>query len=357
MSLKRFVAGLCMATGGVFLASGQQPVADAQTGMESDWLRDIRQVTNAEMGIDKAGEAYFSPDGKRICFQGTPAGKEDYQIYVMSLESGAPEMISSGKGATTCSYFSPDGKKLLFASNHLDPRPADLPPESKNDRSGRNYAWSFFPGMDLFEFTFATRELKQLTTAPGYDAEGSYSPDGKSIIFTSMRDGDQEIYIMDAEGKNPRRITNAKGYDGGPFFAPDGKRIVYRSDRKGDGNLQIFINTLDGKNEHAITGNDVLNWCPFWHPSGKWLIFTRADHNAKDGPPNYDLYLIRDDGTQLTRITYDPKFDGLPVFSADGKRIMWTSKRNGLKDSQIFIADFVGLTPGGELIGPMRKQR
>lgn len=351
-------------------AIAQQPLPDG--GTESDWFRDARQITSVEMGLDKAGEAYFSPDGKRVCFQANPRGKDDYQIYVMNLDGAGLEMVSTGKGATTCSFFSPDGTKLIFASNHLDPRPVEGAPGSAaaasqssstqpasqaTGASGRNYAWSFYPGMDIFEYTFATKQLKQLTNSPGYDAECSYSPDGKSIVFCSMRDGDQEIYIMDAEGKNPRRITNAKGYDGGPFFSPDGKRIVYRSDRKQDGNLQIFINTPDGKNEHAITGNDVLNWCPYWHPSGKWLIFTRADHNAKDGPPNYDLYLIRDDGSQLTRVTYDPKFDGLPVFSPDGKKLMWTSKRNGLKESQVFVADFVGLTPSGELVGPVRKTK
>lgn len=344
----------------LFLGAGaalaQQPApASAPASSESDWFRNARQITSVDQGLDKAGEAYFSPDGKRICFQAVPTGEKEYQIYVLDLAGGKPEMISTGKGATTCSFFSPDGKKLLFASNHLDPRP--VPGSEAGDKGGRNYAWSFFPGMDIFEYTFATKTLKPLTNTPGYDAEGSYSPDGKSIIFTSMRDDDQEIYIMDVDGAHARRITHAKGYDGGPFFCPDGKRIVYRSDRKGDGNLQVFVNTLDGQNEHAITGNDLLNWCPYWHPSAKWLIFTRADHAAKDGPPNYDLYLMRDDGSQLTRVTTDPKFDGLPVFSNDGQKLMWTSKRNGLKDAQIFIADFVGLTPAGELVGPVRKER
>ncbi len=267
-----FAAGLAL-LGATGLATAQEQVN------ESRWLRNIHQLTRSDMGLDKAGEAYFSADGKRICFQAFPKGENDYQIYVMNIDGSGLQMVSTGKGATTCSYFSPDGRKLLFASNHLDPRPV-APPESASQGSensgGRNYQWSFFPGMDIYEYTFADKSLKPLVTAPGYDAEGSYSPDGKLIVFTSMRDGDQEIYICDADGKNPRRITNAKGYDGGPFFAPDGKRIVYRSDRKGDGNLQIFTNNLEGTAEKQLTDNEFLNWCPYWHPSGRWLIFNRS---------------------------------------------------------------------------------
>ncbi len=107
--------------------------------------------------------------------------------------------------------------------------------------------------MDIFKADLDGTNLVRLTDTPGYDAEGSYSPDGKQIIFTSFRDGDAEIYIMDADGKNPRRITHAKGYDGGPFFSPDGKKIIYRSDRKENDLLQVYINNTRG---HGRAGPD-----------------------------------------------------------------------------------------------------
>lgn len=339
-TLQRFTLAAFVAAGAAAFAQSA-----AATDEESRWLRNIRQVTSTAHGLDRAGEAYFSPDGRRICFQAYPAGKSDYQIYVMDLPDGKPQMVSTGTGATTCAYFHPDGNRLLFGSNHLDPRPV-APPSGESPSGARSYAWSFYPGMDVFEYNLATRELRPLITAPGYDAEASYSADGKHIVFTSMRDGDQEIYVCDADGANPRRITRSKGYDGGPFFSPDGLALVYRSDRKGDGNLQIFLNTIAGDAERAITGDDVLNWCPYWHPSGKWLIFTRADHR---GRPNYDLYLLSVDGKQTHRVTHDAEFDGLPVFSADGRSVLWTSKRGGLEGAQIFIADCVGLLPTGEL--------
>ncbi|MCG3125218.1 MAG: Protein TolB [Phycisphaerae bacterium] len=319
---------------------------------EERWFRNARQITRADMGLDRSGEAYFSPDGRRICFQAYPKGQTNYQIYVINADATGLKLISSGTGATTCAFFHPSGDRLIFASNHLDLRPAVLPPEvaEKASQAGqRNYAWSFFPGMDVFEHDFRSGQQRRLIEADGYDAECSFSPDGKQIVFSSMRDGDQEIYICDADGKNSRRITRAKGYDGGPFFSPDGKRIVYRSDRTGDGNMQIFINNLEGTEERQITHDpNVLHWCPFWHPSGKWLIFTRAEHRPNERP-NYDLYLLRDDGSDMTRVTTSPRFDGLPVFSADGRQMMWTSQRGPAKESQVFVADWIGLSPTGEL--------
>lgn len=350
------------------LAAATGSVAQAQPGdsaIEARWISNVRQLTRVEMGLAKSGEAYFSGDGRRICFQAYPKGADEYQIYVMDVGGGGLKMISTGKGATTCSFFSPDGSKLLFASNHLDMTPVATPEEIKAaaEKAGaRNYQWSFFPGMDIFEYTFATTALRRIIDTPGYDAEGSYSPDGRKIVFTSSRDaGDLEIYIADADGRNARRITHARGYDGGPFFSPDGKHIVYRSDRYHNGNLQIFINNLEGTAERALTDEkDVLHWCPYWHPSGKWLIFTRAVHSDA-ARPNYDLYLLPVDVNAGVgnaqeakravpiRVTSDPAFDGLPVFSADGKKLMWTSKRGGIEGAQVFIADFHGLTPGGEL--------
>ncbi len=307
---------------------------------ESQYLANVTQLTDTSMGLGKAGEAYFSPDGKSIIFQATPAGQTEYQIYTMDLAARKPKMVSTGKGACTCAFFHPHAKKILFASSHLDPTLGQpkLPKESKG------YAWDFNEHMDIFEADLDGGNLHRLTDAPGYDAEGSYSPDGKHIVFTSMRDGDQEIYVMDADGKNQRRLTDAKGYDGGPFFSPDGKTILYRGDRRGDDkmNLQIRMVNADGADDRAITDNPVFNWCPFWYPSGKCFIFTQTDHGAyaRGEKPNYDLWMMTPGGANVTRITFDPEFDGLPVFSPDGKRLMWTSKRGGLTEAQVFIADF-----------------
>ncbi len=310
--------------------------APGSTVEEAKFLSNIEQITFSDMGLFNAGEAYFSPDAKAIIFQATPIGKSEYQIYTLELASRKLKMVSTGKGACTCAFFRPDGKKIIFASTHLDPD-ADKP-RPKED-SAKGYKWMFHEHMDVFEADPDGSNLKRLTDAPGYDAEGSYSPDGKRIVFTSQRDGDLEIYLMNADSTNQRRITDAKGYDGGPFFSPDGERILYRGDRRNDSdmNLQLRMVSPDGSHDRALTDNPIFNWCPYWHPSGKFFIFTQADHR---GRPNYDLYLMKPDGSSQIRVTFDPAFDGLPVFSPDGQKLMWTSKRGGLPEPQVFLADF-----------------
>ncbi len=337
------------AAGSAPLQAQTAPPADA-AGPEARYLSNIRQITTRDMGFHNAGEAYFSPDGKDIIFQATPIGQTDYQIYTMNLKGGEPRMVSTGKGACTCAYYRPDGKKIIFASSHLDPD-LDKPKETSPKKG---YEWDFNAHMDIFEADPDGANLKRLTDAPGYDAEGSYSADGRFIVFTSQRDGDLEIYVMNADGSDQRRITHGKGYDGGPFFSPDGRSILYRGDRRNDGkqNLQIRLVGADASHDRALTDNELFNWCPFWHPSGKSFIFTQADHSlrARGEKPNYDLYLMKvpqgdtakpaPTPESMVRITTDPAFDGLPVFSPDGRMLMWTSRRGGLEHPQVFIADF-----------------
>lgn len=325
----------------------QRVATESWQSEEAKCLSNVRQLTSPSMGLLKSGEAYFSPDGRMVIFQATPAGDPYYQIYTLNLDDegrAIPDSllrVSTGAGECTCAYFRPDGKKIIFASSHLDPRlEKDPRPSETGGYRGRDgkYQWPFNDHMDIFEADVDGRNRRRLTDAPGYDAECAYSPDGRHIVFASNRTGDVEIYVMDADGRNARRITNAPGYDGGPFFSPDGARIIYRSDRRGDGNMQIFTNSLDGTDEKALTNNEHLNWCPFWHPSGRFIVFTEGDHTAM--PPTYDLLLMRADGSQRTRITSYPGFDGLPVFSPDGKRLMWTSKRGPDNTAQVFVADF-----------------
>ena len=339
MSVVLLIAVASGAAGGSGSQAGSMAAPQAKVHpSEAPYLSNIRRVTLPEMGLGAAGEAYFSPDGKSIAYQAYPEGESQYQIYTQRLSGGSPKMVSTGKGACTCISYRPDGKKIIFASTHLGGTQSEKTPDDGK------YKWDFDRDMEIFEANVDGSALRRLTNTDGYDAECAYSPDGKSIVFTSQRDGDLEIYVMAADGTNPRRITRAAGYDGGPFFSPDGKTILYRADRRNDGkmNLQLRMVSATGTSDRALTDNDVFNWCPYWHPSGKSFIFTRADHEAykRGKKPNYDLFVMSADGQRETRITFDADFDGLPVFSADGKKIMWTSKRGGLSESQIFIADF-----------------
>jgi Tol biopolymer transport system component len=316
---------------------------------EARHLRNIRQVT---FGFPRAGEGYFSPDGSRIIFQAYPPvppstfhtprpNAEAYQIYLAELKPDAtPRLVSTGRGKCTCPFFHPDGRSIIFGSSHLDPEADRLghPPRGPSYSRTERYKWEFPEYMDIFRSDLDGKNLVRLTDAPGYDAEASYSPDGKHIVFTSFRDGDGEIYIMNADGTNARRITHAKGYDGGPFFSPDGKRIVYRSDRRDNDLLQLFVNNTEGTAERQLTDDEYVNWGPYWHPNGRHIIYATSRH----GHTNYELYLMEIDSGRQERVTFHEGFDGLPVFSPDGKTLMWTSSgRTADRKSQLFIADFV----------------
>jgi Tol biopolymer transport system component len=314
---------------------------------EAVHLKNIRQLTT---DFVRAGEGYFSPDMKQIIFQAEEkdSGNPFYQIFVQDLATGRYRRVSPGVGKMTCSYFSPDGKKIIFASSHLDPDARkhyaeEFHQRDEDRRTGRRrpYKWDFDSYMDIFEANPDGTGLKRLTTTQGYDAEGSYSPDGKQIVFCSNRDGNLELYIMDVDGKNVRQLTHApKCYNGGPFFSPDGKRVIFRSDRTKLDHLQLYVINADGTGERALT--DDLNWVcwgPYWYKDGKHIVYAAADHSNPAARPNYDLYWMNIDTGKKVRLTYAPSADVLPVFSPDGQKLMWTSSRNGAP--QLFLADFV----------------
>lgn len=332
--------------------------------LEGQFLKNLRQVTR---GMTKAGEGYFSPDGRSIVYQAVPPEYPFYQIYTQPLDGSRPPVrISTGRGRTTCSNFSPDGKRILFASSHLDPQlektEADARRRQEEDRKSgarRRYEWDFDPYSDIFETDLDGKNPRQITKAYGYDAEGAYSRDGQWIAFcrdseadpnappTDARPKNPDIYLMKADGSDVRRLTTAPGYDGGPFISPDGQWIIFRSDRKKESMLQIYVIGVDGKNETALTDNEGVNWGPYWHPTEPWILWSGADHSNPQARPNYDLWLARYEvrggkfslGTPL-RVTDSSSADVLPVFSPDGKSLLWTSTRTADRSSQLFLADF-----------------
>jgi Tol biopolymer transport system component len=341
--------------------AGSQPSGTGTTTSEADTLPDIVQLTH---GFERAGEAYFSPDLQWIIFEAVPPGQQHYQMYLAHLKyqagqiSGAedPIHISPEPSRNTCGYFSPDGKSLIFASTAGKEDPRE--PSEGYQRSGRNYRWAFPHGMEIFRSDdwqakvqnvkpggFVNLATHPITNNDVYDAEGAYSPDGKWLVFCSLRTTDGDVYVMHPDGSHVVQITYNPGYDGGPFFSPEGKRLVYRSDRHHNDLLQIFVADLVFDADGNITGKSVerqithdanVNWGPYWYPDGRHIIYSTSRH----GHDNYELYVMRDDGSHNNRVTFSPGADILPVFSNDGKYLMWTSKRTRDNTTQIFVSHF-----------------
>jgi Tol biopolymer transport system component len=313
-------------------------------------LRNVRQLTD---GGENA-EAYFSGKGDRLIFQSKRAGVECDQIYTMRADGSDVRMVSTGKGRTTCSYFFPRGGRLLYSSTHLAGEKCPPPPDYS-----RGYVWAVYPSYDIFTAGEDGSGVKQLTNAPGYDAEATMSADGRKIVFTSMRDGDLDIYTMDADGRNVKRLTTELGYDGGPFFSRDGRQIVYRANHPKTPEqverykkllaenliepnaLEIWVMDADGRNKRQVTSLGVASFAPYFLPDGKRIIFSSNHPNIRGR--DFNLFVIGVDGKGLEQVTFNDTFDGFPMFSPDGRRLVFASNRNAAArgDTNVFIADWI----------------
>ena len=311
-------------------------------------LSNLRRLTN---GGENA-EAYFSRDGKWITFQSTRGGHACDQQYVMRPDGTGLKRVSNGGGKTTCGWFMPDGRKLFFASTHA----ADSACPPKPDPS-KGYVW----GIDPFDIYTVNRDgtgLKRLTNFNTYTAEGVLSPDGKRIVFTSLKGGDLDIYTMNVDGTDLRQLTRQPGYDGGAWWSPDGTKIVYRAYHPTDSTelrqyrdllgqhmirpnkMELWLMNADGSDQHQITNLGGANFGPSWTPDGKRIIFSSNHKNPRSG--NFDLYLVNLDGSGLEQVTTNPVFDGFPMFSPDGKKLLWASNRHDsiATETNLYIADW-----------------
>lgn len=347
-----------------------QPELQSQPASVERHLANIRQLTTGR----KNAEAYFSFDGGKLIFQSTndwgagtvqlppgqPAASQKglgcYQMYVLDLDTNHVRRVSLGTGANTCGYFFPGDRRVLFSSTHMASQ--QCPPEPK--REGR-YRWAL-DNYDIFAIGLGGQGLQRLTSTPGYDAEATVSPDGRTIVFTSMRDGDLDLYTMKLDGTHVQRLTTEIGYDGGAFFSPDSQRIVYRASHPANqaeldayrellaknmvepGRLELFVMNADGSGRRQVTSNGASNFAPSFLPDGKRIIFSSTRHDqGKDGPPTFHLHLVNDDGTGLEQVTTEGRFNSFPMFSPDGRRLVWVSDRNTKEKGEfnVFIADWV----------------
>jgi hypothetical protein len=380
--------------------AGSQPTPPGQPAAAAahlDWrrleaplLRRHVQVTSRERFV-RAGEAYFSHDNPPtwIIFQAVPvpeAGKEPdpfYAMYIARLRRSAegrvtgieePIRVSPPGSANTCGWFDPVRPgRVIFGSTLVRPKDEQ---RSGFSVQGRRYVWMFPEEMEVVECQTpaaaggALGAPAAVFSRQNYDAECSYSSDGRFILYAHVRDEptrgrpDADIFVYDTRTGAHHPLVTADGYDGGPFFSPDGRFICYRSDRKGDDLLQLFIAELlyndEGvpvgvKREHQITDDSNVNWAPYWHPSGRVLVYG----TSAQGHQNYEVYAIQADESVFDlpasevprrRVTFADGADVLPAFSDDGRLFMWTAQRGPLGEgearpsSQLWIAD---CTPGG----------
>ncbi len=327
-------------------------------------LKNVRQYT---FGGDNA-EAYWSFAGDKLILQSNHAPYKCDQIEVLDVKTGDIKLVSSGKGRTTCAYFLKGDQEIVYASTHEASSECPTPPDNS-----KGYMWGLFE-YDIYKANADGSNLRKLTTEKGYDAEATVCGTDGSILFTSDRSGDLELWRMDADGKNLKQLTSGPGYDGGAFFSADCSKIVWRSSRPTGKDLEdykallaqnlvkptkmdLYVANSDGSDARQVTYLPGAAFAPFFFPNGKRIIFSSNYLNPRSG--DFDLFAVNIDGTQLERITYTGGFDGFPMFSPDGKKLAFSSNRRdlvgdkyrisgtvaGKNDTNVFIADWVDAPP------------
>jgi len=362
---------------------------DEWADRESPFLTDHRQLTSRDAFI-KAGESYFSPDARLIIFQAieTPtvgqAPGQHYGMYAAPVLRnqdgditglGSARRLSKPGSANTCGWFHPtdfepgQAYTVLFGTTTTPPARDG---SSGYQRGTSRYTWRFPNEMEIVTGVVRTidngassasptlryRGQDPLWTRDGYDAEASWSPDGRHVLYTRLEPGsdDGDIWIYDTQRGTHTELIAEPGYDGGPFFSPDGRSITYRSDRRGDKLLQVFVARLAINDDGAVTGvereiqitdNEHVNWAPFFTPDGRYLFY--ASSEVSHG--NYEVFCVSAQGDAppserpTLRITHARGFDGLPVFSPGARAMMWTAQRgaqaqgDARPSSQLWVAD------------------
>lgn len=313
-------------------------------------LADVRQLT---FGGENA-EAYWSPDGTELIFQSTHGEYACDQIFRMPLsDPAALKLVSTGEGRTTCAYFSAGQDRVIYSSTHASG--TECPPVP--DRS-RGYVWPIYNSYQVYSAALDGSDVKPLTDTEFYDAEATVCPVDGSIVFTSTRDGDLDLYRMDADGENVKRLTEAPGYDGGAFFSRDCSKLVWRASRPTGqdledyqallaeglvrpGELEIWVANADGSEARQVTYVGGANFAPYFFPDGDRILFSSNHHDPQGR--EFDIFAVDVDGTDLERITYTEGFDGFPMFSPDGQSLAFGSNRNqgAPGDTDVYVARWV----------------
>jgi Tol biopolymer transport system component len=167
----------------------------------------------------------------------------------------------------------------------------------------------------------APANLNRLTDFPSNEVAASYGPGGTAIVFVSSKDGNQELYSIDADGGNQRRLTNTPAQEDSPEWTPDGRQIVYASNASGT--YQIWIMNADGTEQKRLTDGPAFNFQPAVSPDGRSIAFT----STRDG--NYDIYLMNLDGTNQRATFKSPAKETIPQWFPDGQLAFLQEQRSG----------------------------
>ena len=192
--------------------------------------------------------------------------------------------------------------------------PPPPPPPAVPSLASLAYSGTLAGNEDIYLIKADGTGKVRLTTHSATDAEPAWSPDGSKIAFRSHRDGNGEVYVMSAAfDGSATRLTNHAAADYQPAWSPDGSRIAFVSER--DGNAEIYVMDVDGTNLVRLTSHIAPDRSPAWSPDGHKIAFS----SERDG--NGEIYVMDPDSRDLVRLTHDGADDIDPAWSPDGTKL------------------------------------
>jgi hypothetical protein len=243
-----------------------------------------------------------------LCLTGRPPGNHARDIVLVDYHGKVQQRLVADGALNLAPILSPDQRQLAYTS-YREGTPSIYLRDLKNAKDER------------------------LTSRPGIALPGAWSPDGRYLALSKSENGNSDIFLYDLKRRHMRRLTTHSGIDISPSFAPDSQRLVFTSSRSGSS--QIYLTDVNGRTPQRLTEEGHYNAAPVWSPQDDWIAFIgRAPEQT------LELYVIRDDGTELRRVTIGGStIEDAPTWSPDGRAILYTRVHGDIRQRRIVDLD------------------
>jgi TolB protein len=257
---------------------------------------EIHDQQRSLKGVARTKLAFVS-DRNSVAVAGTVENRQVKEIYIADYDGANPRRVTVSRQLNITPSWSPDARALAYTT--------------------------YRPNPDIFVSMIYQGVMQNPTKSVGTNYLPVFSPDGKQIAFMSGRDGNPEIYVMNADGSNPRRLTNNPAEDGSPTWSPSGSQIAFTSGRTGKPQIYV-MNAADGSGVQRITLNESEADRPTWSPAP----FNQIAFAARTGP-GYDIKLLEVSTGTITQVTHGEGSNESPAFAPGGRHLAFSSTRNG----------------------------